>query len=106
MPVPKSNTWVLVLPTALWFGLASAHTTLWQASTDNRYAHLTASGLGIPLIAVGISQVRSGYIWRNLAPGNRGEHRTESPRKFLFSTCLNLAFGLGIATFFIYRFLA
>ncbi len=100
----KSNTWVVVLPTVLWFVLGFAYVQFWQPQTNNRYDYLMAAGLGVPFIAMALAQLRSGYIWRNLAPGNRGEHKSDKPKRFLSSTILDLAVGLGIVLCFVYLY--
>ena len=101
---PKSNTWILLIPVALWFVGAFAYTRLLQEESHGRYDSLVAAGLSIPFFATAVAQLRSGYIWRNLAAGNRGVHRSERPRKFIFSTTAHFVIGAGIAACFVHQF--
>ena len=96
----KSNTWVVVVPTILWFVMGFVYLRLWQEAADHHFDYLLAAGLGIPFIAMAIAQLRSGYLWRNLTPGNRGEHRSGSPGKFLFATIVDFVIGIGIVWLF------
>ena len=89
-----------VVPTIFWFGLAYVYTRWWQAPTNHHFDNLIAAGFGIPFIAVAVAQLRSRYIWRNLRPGNRGEHQSEKPKEFICSTAIEFSIGLGIAFLF------
>jgi hypothetical protein len=103
-PGPKSNTWIILIPVALWFIGACAYILRLQEEVQGRYDSLVAAGLSIPFFATAVAQLRSGYLWRNLAAGNRGDHRSERPMKFILSTTAHFAIGAGIAVCFVHQF--
>lgn len=97
---PKSNTWVVLIPTAVWFVGGWAYVRSLQIDLAGRYDLIFAAGLSIPFLATAVAQVRSGFLWKNLACGNRGAHRSQAPLRFVLSTALHLVIGLAIACSF------
>jgi hypothetical protein len=93
-----------LIPLVLWFVGAFAYSSVLQEESRGRYDPLVAAGLSIPFFATAVAQLRSGYLWRNLAVGNRGKHRSESPTMFILSTVANIVVGTGIVAFFVYQF--
>ncbi len=47
-------------------------------------------------LGVGIAQLRSGYLWRNVCPGNRGVHRSKAPFRFILSCTFDFILALVI----------
>ncbi len=94
---PRSNTWVVFLPILCWFAsiviLAVLRPGELEKPSTPWIVYWFAAGFGIPFIATGIAQWRSGYLWQNLVPGNRGEHRSRNPRRFLVSTLFQFVIG-------------
>lgn len=52
----------------------------------------------VPL-SIALAELRSGYMWKNVAPGNRGFSRLESPSRFWISVIWHMLFALGLVTF-------
>ena len=52
----------------------------------------------VPL-SIAVATLRSGYAWKNLAPGNRGAARAQSPRQFWLSVVGHTASGCGLIAF-------
>lgn len=52
----------------------------------------------VPL-AIALAELRSGYTWKNLAPGNRGVSRIESPGRYWVSVVSHTVFACGVLTF-------
>lgn len=102
---PKSNTWMVLVPFVLWLVGSIAYISLLQEESQGRYASLMAAGVSVPFFATAVAQLRSGYLWRNLAPGNRGAHRSESPKSFFFSTIFLFVIGLAIVAVFVVGFI-
>lgn len=50
-------------------------------------------------VSIALAELRSGYAWKNLAPGNRGSSRLESPSRFWISVTWHMLFALGLITF-------
>ncbi len=70
-----------------------------------RLASLVAiASFGLVFLAIACAQLRSGYLWRNLAPGNRGPHRSEAPARFVASTVFHLLLAVSIVAFAYWRF--
>lgn len=61
---------------------------------------------GSPFVCTALAQLRSGYQWKNMAPGNRGKKRSEDPIGFAASTAGHLILGLAIWGYGIYRHFA
>lgn len=100
----KSNTWVVFVPIVLWFAAAFAYVRYFQAGCEGQYDCLVAAGLSIPFFATALAQLRSGYLWQNNAPGNRGAHRSTCPLKFIISTAIHGMIGVAIATGFVLQY--
>ena len=100
MKAPKSNTWVTVTPIALWFIAGLIYVGHFQESTQGKYDYLLAAGISLFFLSTAAAQIRSGYLWQNGAPGNRGKHRTAAPKTFVFSTAFNILLGVAIVIFF------
>lgn len=95
---PKSNTWMVAIPFVLCFLGGFLYARFLQGQTGGRYDSLVAAGfLSVPFFAIALAQLRSGYLWCNLVPGNRGEHRSVRPGKFVVSTFAFLAIGAFFA---------
>jgi hypothetical protein len=80
----RSNTLIVFGAFALIFGVF-----FWAArgQLESRLAESMVLGsFSFPFLGTALSQLRSGYLWRNLSPGNRGLHRSESPARFALST--------------------
>jgi hypothetical protein len=56
-------------------------------------------GVAFVPLCVGVAEIRSGYSWKNLAPGNRGVSRIESPRRYWISVTGHIAFAAGLIVF-------
>jgi hypothetical protein len=97
---PKSNTWIVVVPITLWFVAWFFYVQYIQEATHGRYDSLMASGISLPFFSTAIAQLRSGYLWKNLAPGNRGEHRDVSPKQFTLSTIGHVVIGTILVALF------
>jgi hypothetical protein len=75
------------------------------APANSRLANaISLSSFSLLFFGTAAAQLFSGFIWRNLSPGNRGIHYRTDPIRFWFSTALNFAVGLSIITcsFFAY----
>ena len=57
------------------------------------------SGFAFVPLAIAIAEMRSGYAWKNLAPGNRGVSRNGSPRRYWISVVGHLAFACSLILF-------
>jgi hypothetical protein len=55
-------------------------------------------------LAIAVSELRSGYAWKNRAPGNRGVHRSEAPGKFYRSVVFHFVLAAVITGFGVWRF--
>lgn len=97
----RSNTWIVLIPTVAWFVGGWTYARYFQEAVEGRFDNLFAAGLSIPFLATAIAQIRSGFLWKNLARGNRGAHRSHAPRRFLTATALHLIAGLAIAGCFL-----
>lgn len=49
---------------------------------------------GYLFVGTPITQIRSGYLWKNLADGNLGKHKSEAPLKFAVSNTIYTVIGL------------
>ena len=56
-------------------------------------------GFAFVPLAIALAELRSGYAWKNLAPGNRGVSRTESPRHYWFSVAGHAVLACGLMLF-------
>jgi len=50
-------------------------------------------------VSIALAELRSGYAWKNLAPGNRGSSRLESPSRFWISVTGHVVFAAGLVAF-------
>ena len=75
----------------------------WVSSRTDWSRHLKETValtlLSLVFFGTAAAQLRSGYLWQNLAPGNRGLHRSKAPRRFVMSTIGHTALGTIIVTF-------
>ncbi|RYD20355.1 MAG: hypothetical protein EOP88_15415 [Verrucomicrobiaceae bacterium] len=102
---PKSNTWMVVIPFASCLLGGLLYNRFVQDSTGGRYDELVAGlFLSTPFFALAFAQMRSGYLWRNMVPGNRGEHSSVCPMAFAVSTFIFMLLGTLVAIWFIYQF--
>lgn len=77
---PKSNFWIVLTIAISSFAVwALVSESSWPEQTKSRlFLILFSSFFWVPAIAV----LRSGYAWKNLAPGNRGNHKSEEPTRY------------------------
>jgi hypothetical protein len=69
---------------------------------DGSYVLLWRSrliGFAFVPLSIALAELRSGYAWKNLAPGNRGSSRLESPSRFWISVIWHMLFAVGLVTF-------
>jgi len=100
----KSNTVILFPPIVIMFAfliLLERYTNI----SDKLFRLLFFVMFGYLFIGTAIAQNRSGYFWKNLSKGNRGKHRSESPKQFILSNLFYLILGLSIWSFGIIRFI-
>lgn len=94
---PKSNSpgfWAGLTLLGLAIGLASLSE---RASLPEWTKFLPLAGVSCLPLAIALAELRSGYAWKNLAPGNRGVQRTTSPAKFFRSVIFHLLLAAIIA---------
>lgn len=58
---------------------------------------LPLAGVSCLPLSIALAELRSGYAWKNLAPGNRGVQRTTSPAKFFRSVIFHFLLAAIIA---------
>lgn len=75
-----------------------------QFSRPQLASLIAFSGFSLFFFGIAFAQIRSGYLWRNLSPGNRGKHRSEDPVGFVASTILHVCVGLATLAFAIWRY--
>ena len=56
-------------------------------------------GFAFVPLAIALAELRSGFAWKNLAPGNRGVSRTESPRHYWVSVAGHAILACGLVLF-------
>ena len=56
-------------------------------------------GLAFVPLTIALAELRSGYAWKNLTPGNRGIARVDEPRKYWLSVVGHTAFACGLIAF-------
>lgn len=99
----KSNTPIIFVPILIMFVmLVLLHTQ--TSIIGNMKTMLFFIMFGYLFIGTAIAQKRSGYFWKNLRNGNRGKHKSESPKMFVVSNIFHTCLGLAIWTFAIVRF--
>jgi hypothetical protein len=76
--------------------LAEGH---WDDGSRRLFWRSGLVGFAFVPLAIAIAEMRSGYAWKNLAPGNRGVSRTESPRRYWLSVAWHSAFACGLMMF-------
>jgi hypothetical protein len=97
----KSNTPIVFIPTLILLtSIVLIH--VYADISKNQYRALFFIMFGYLFIGTPIAQIRSGYLWKNLADGNRGKHKSEAPLNFAISniiyTIIGLCFWLYSAT--------
>ncbi len=75
-----------------------------QHSQPHLASFICLSAFSLIFFAIGVAQLRSGYLWRNLSPGNRGAHRSKAPYRFMASTIFHFALALAIVAFALWRY--
>lgn len=95
--LPKNNSPGFWIGATLWgiswgvaFNLDAAASTAWGRL-------LPLAGVSCLPLSIGLAELRSGYAWKNLAPGNRGVQRTTSPAKFFRSVIFHFLLAAIIA---------
>ena len=68
-----------------------------NASSPEWTKLLPLAGVSCLPLSIALAELRSGYAWKNLAPGNRGVQRTTSPAKFFRSVIFHFLFAAIIA---------
>ena len=56
-------------------------------------------GFAFVPLSIAAAELRSGYTWKNLAPGNRGAARPQAPRRFWLSVIGHTAFGCSLIAY-------
>jgi hypothetical protein len=70
-----------------------------------RFASLIGiASFSLVFLATAFAQLRSGYLWRNLSPGNRGVHRSAAPSRFIASIIFHVVIALAIVAFALWRY--
>lgn len=102
-PGPRSNTIIGFGGFVLTFALCYVAYRI-QFSQPRLAALIGVASFSFVFMAVAFAQLRSGYLWRNLSPGNRGGHHSESPSRFILSTVFHFVLALGIVGFALWRY--
>ncbi len=68
-----------------------------NASSAGWVQVLPLAGVSFLPLAIALSELRSGYAWKNLAPVNHGVHRTASPSKSFRSVIFHFLLAAIIA---------
>lgn len=96
---PRGNSVGLLIGAVLAVG---AMVVAAQSDRDGSQGLLSRApfvGYAFVPISIAIAELRSGYAWKNLAPGNRGVARVCGPRAFFFSVAGHTAFACGLLAF-------
>ena len=56
-------------------------------------------GVGLLPLSIACAELRSGYVWKNLARGNCGVSRTEQPHRYWLSIVIHLAMAGGFIAY-------
>jgi hypothetical protein len=99
---PKSNT-VVVFPllAAAFVAAILVNKTDLPEETKNRVCLILFSSF---FWAPALAQIRSGYRWKNMSPGNRGPHKSEELKKYKLSVAGNcLLAALMVCLAFVIR---
>jgi len=97
--LPKSNSPGFGIGGALCGLACVVVATLDKASSAGWGRLLPLIGVCCLPFAIALAELRSGYAWKNLAPGNRGVHRTASRATFFCSVTFHLMLAAIIAGF-------
>lgn len=91
---PRSNSIGLLAGSVVSVSLmvAADH---WEIGSRNQ----KFAGLAFVPLAIALAELRSGYAWRNMTPGNRGVSRSESPRRYWFLVAEHLLIACGVILF-------
>ena len=100
---PRSNTVIVISGWVLAFVMFYEAFRI-QHSQPRLASAVCLSSFSPVFFAAGLAQLRSGYLWRNLAPGNRGLHRSAAPARFMASTVLYFALALAIVCFALWSY--
>ena len=83
---------------ALTFGLL-----FWAYRIQSTQPHFAGcigiASFSLIFLGTAIAQLRTGYLWRNLSPGNRGLHRSDAPIRFILSTVFDFFLAAVIIAF-------
>ena len=106
LAVSGGNTPALFIGFGLMFAFGIAAYYLQNRLDDRTTLLVGLTGFSMPFLITALFELRSGYIWRNLSPGNRGISRSASRTKFLGSVALNLLVALVILGYGLWHFFA
>ena len=91
----RSNTPIVFVPLVVLFVTALLlHVT--HIIPANMHIVPITFMIGYMFVGTAIAQIRSEYFWANLAPGNRGKHKSENITMFIASNVLNIFAGVLI----------
>jgi hypothetical protein len=100
----KSNTLILIVPLAVMLGLLILLYAFMEIP-EGKVQSIFWFMFGYLFLGTALAQKRSGYLWKNLSPGNRGKSKSEAPKTFVLTnivfTIVGLIFcALGVVQYF------
>lgn len=97
---PRSNSIGLLAGAGIGVSLMFA-ASRWDDGSKRLLWRSGLVGFAFVPFAIALAELRSGYAWKNLAPGNRGVSRTESPRRYWLSVAGHTVIALRSCAFWI-----
>lgn len=102
----RSNTPALWVGFGLLFAFGLIAYYLQHQLPDRTTLLIGLTGFSTPFLVTALFELRSGYTWRNLSPGNRGISRIESPARFFLSIGFHVLAAFAIFGYGLWQFLA
>jgi hypothetical protein len=96
---PRSNSIGLLVGAILAVGVIVTAGRLEHDGSQRLLWRSAIIGFAFVPLCIALAELRSGYSWKNLAPGNRGVARVDKPRTFWFSVAGHTAFAFGLLAF-------
>jgi len=63
------------------------------------------ASFSLVFLGTAIAQLRTGFLWRNLSPGNRGLQRSDAPTRFILATVFHFLLAAVIIAFALWCYL-